>query len=318
MTGAPALAVRVAEAEMVAPRIRRFALVPRDGGELPRFSAGSHVVVAIPAGRRVHRNPYSLIGSSERPDRYEIAVRRADDSRGGSAFLHDAVRPGDELEISQPGNLFPIVWSARRHLLIAGGIGITPFLAYMADLAAMKADFGLHYAVRSRGSAAFLDDLATRYGGRVHVFADDEGGGIPMAGLMASQPLGTHLYVCGPAGMIEATLAAARAAGWPERNLHSERFVAAAAGRPFSAVLAKSGRTIDVPGDMSLLEALEANGVTVPHSCRGGACGQCETVVLEGAVEHRDFFLSAEARASNTRVMPCVSRSRGPRLVLDL
>lgn len=320
MTASTDIAVRVAEIEQVAAGIKRFKLVPLASDALPEFSGGAHTIVTMRDGDRLIRNPYSLMGSPYDASSYEISVLRTEDSRGGSAFLHDKVSEGAELKISQPVNLFPVDRRGRRHLLIAGGIGITPMLAMMKQLAREDAPFELHYAMRTEGRGAFWPLLKSLYGRRVHTYFDDQGQTLPLARLLESQPLGTHLYVCGPEGMIDWVLKSARAAGWPDENVHSERFLAPPAGQPFRLELTRSKKSILVGEHQSLLEAIEAAGIDAPYLCRGGACGQCETAVVscDGTLAHNDHYLSEADKRSGKKIMICVSRIEGTSLVLDL
>jgi len=316
---APKLAVTVTEVIDVTPMIKRFRFEPSDGAALPPFSGGAHVIVEMREGDVLRRNPYSLMSPPSQTSSYTISVRRDDQGRGGSRFLHRDVRPGHRLLISPPVNLFPIDWRARKHLLVAGGIGITPFLAQMDQHARADSAFELHLSVRERAQGAYLDELEARFGGRVHIYCDDRGERIPLDALLADQPLGTHLYVCGPAGMMEWILATARAAGWPDQSLHSERFLAPASGAPYEVTLAVAGKTIRVTEHQSMLDAIEAAGIDAPYMCRGGACGECETAVVacEGTILHNDHFLSADDKASGRKIMPCVSRFEGRSLVLQ-
>lgn len=313
--------VRVTRITQVADRVRRFRLERADGQPMPGFSGGAHVVVSMRDGATLRRNPYSLMSSPFDAGGYEISVLRVDDSRGGSAFLHDRLREGDELVVSQPVNLFPVDRRGRKHVMMAGGIGITPFMAMMDQMEREGRAFELHYAVRTRAHGAYWKELQARYGEhRVKVYCDAENRFIPVDTLLENQPLGTHLYVCGPAGMIAGVLARAQALGWPAQNLHSEAFLAPPPGKPFRAELARSGRSVDVAGHQSILEAVEAAGVDAPYLCRGGACGQCETGVIacDGLLEHNDHFLAPEDRASGRRIMICVSRITGSTVTLDL
>jgi len=317
---APRIAVRVTEIVAVTPLVKQFRLERVDGAALPRFSGGAHIVIDMRHDGRIHRNAYSLMSPPDDTHAYAVSVRRDAEGRGGSRYFHDHLSPGMELEISHPVNLFPLAKRAAKHLFIAGGIGITPFLAMMAELATGGAAFALHYAARSRALVAFGPELTARYGSRVHLYHSEEGERIALAPLLSHQPLGTHLYVCGPARMIEAVLEAARALGWPEAQLHREHFLAPPSGEPYAVELARSGKTVAVGPLQSMLEAIEAAGVEAPYLCRGGACGQCETRVVhcDGVLLHADHVLSEADRASRTKVMPCVSRFSGQRLVLDL
>lgn len=319
MSGGAKLAVRVAEVVTVNPLIKRFRLVARDGGPLPAFSGGAHVVVEMDDHGLRRMNPYSLMSDPEDRAGYEISVRRDDRGRGGSLFLHNHVTPGTEMVSSYPINLFALDLRARKHLMIAGGIGITPFMSQIAQTDRFGGSFELHYAARSRDLGAYMDRLSAAYPGRVHCYLDDQGQQIDLGRVLSMQPIGTHLYVCGPRGMVDWVLATATRMGWPKGALHHEEFLASGIGTPFDVQLAASGKVITVGPAQSLLEAMEAAGVDAPYLCRGGACGQCETDVIayDGTILHRDHWLTAEVAASGTRIMPCVSRFEGKTLVLD-
>ncbi len=315
------MTVRVAAITQVAEKVKRFRLERVDGGEMPIFSGGSHVVVAMRDGDILRRNTYSLMSSPRDTSAYELSILRVENSRGGSAFLHEKLKVGDTLVISQPVNLFPFDVRGRKHLFMAGGIGITPFMAMMDQMTREDRAFELHYAVRNRKHGAYWKDLSERYGAhRVKIYCDEEKLFIPVDHILNAQPLGTHLYVCGPEGMINGVLTKARQLGWPEQNLHSERFLAPPPGKPFRAVLKKSGKTIEVHSHQSILEAVEAAGIDAPFLCRGGACGQCETNVIscDGTLEHNDHFLEPDDKASGRKIMICVSRLKGQEIVLDL
>lgn len=316
----PHIAVRVSDIVEVTPLVKRFHFESVDGTPLPQFSGGAHIVVEMQDGGTVRRNAYSLMGSPSRRSDYTISVRRDESGRGGSRYLHDHLTKGATLTISYPANLFALQRRARKHLFVAGGIGITPFLAMAELLFDEHSPFELHYAIRSREHAAYADDLAARYGSRVHIYHSDQGERIPLQDVLTHQPLGTHLYVCGPQRMIEWSLQVAEQLGWPSQSVHSEHFVAPAIGEPYRVKLARSDLTVDVGSHQSMLEAIENAGVEAPYLCRGGACGQCRTAVVacEGRLLHHDHFLDAEEKASGTVVMPCVSRFEGALLTLDL
>jgi ferredoxin-NADP reductase len=315
------MTVRVAGITQVAAAVKTFRLERADGGPMPVFSGGSHVVVSMNDGGLLRRNPYSLMSAPDDTSAYQISVLRVANSRGGSHFLHDMVQAGDQLTISQPVNLFPVDHRGRKHILIAGGIGITPFLAMMEQFDRDNMAFELHYAIRSRDHGAFWKGLLERYGSRrIKIYCDEEKSLIPVARIVENQPLGTHLYVCGPSGMIDGVLLTALEAGWPRENLHAERFLAPPAGLPFKIMLERSGMSITVGEHQSILEAVEASGCDAPYMCRGGACGQCETAVLscDGDIQHNDIYLSDEEKAAGGKIMICVSRFKGQQLVLQL
>ncbi|MTH65478.1 PDR/VanB family oxidoreductase [Paracoccus shanxieyensis] len=294
----------------LSPRITRFRFQHPDGAALPVFSGGAHVIVEMQDGDTLRRNAYSLVSDPQDGSGYEIAVQREDQGRGGSRFMHEQAQPGMTMRLGQPVNLFGLNLTARKHLLIAGGVGITPFLAQIADLDRLGAEYELHYALRARSELA-----ADLPGAHLHV--SDEGSRMDLAAILADQPLGTHLYVCGSARMIDSVLQAAIALGWPRDALHSEEFLAPAPGAPFAVHCAASDQTLTVGPHQSLLEAMEAAGIDAPWLCRGGACGQCETDVLacDGQIDHRDHWLEPGEQAR--KIMPCVSRFKGALLTID-
>jgi len=319
MSGVAKLQVRVAEVVEVNELIKRFRFVARDGSDLPAFSGGSHTVVEMDDNGTRRLNPYSLMSDPEDRTAYEISVRRDDVGRGGSLFMHQHVTPGMEMTLSYPVNLFALDNRARKHLMIAGGIGITPFLAQIAQLSHFGGRFELHYSARSKPLGAYMDRLTAAHPDQVHCYFDDQKQMIDLTQVLENQPIGTHLYVCGPKGMIAWVLSTAEGMGWPKQALHSEEFIAPGTGLPFTVELTASGKTITVGPTQSLLEAMEAAGVDAPYLCRGGACGQCETAVLrcDGTILHRDHWLTPEEQASGQKIMPCVSRFEGKTLVID-
>ncbi|HET9651534.1 MAG TPA: PDR/VanB family oxidoreductase [Usitatibacter sp.] len=313
-------ALVVREKAVIATDIVRFALAHPAGDALPPFSAGSHVLVITPSGlaRR-----YSLCNSPAERDRYVIAVKREANGGGGSASMVDDVRAGTQLEVSHPFNYFPLSEEASSHLLIAGGIGITPILAMARELASRHADFRLEYCTRSAEATAFLDVLsAPEFEGRVRVHHDhgEPPATLPFAPLLAQRDRDAHLYCCGPRGLMNAVRQAAL--HWPSSSVHFEDFGTSDFDAPaggegqFVVRLARTGRDVPVPGGVSILEAIRRCGIEVPSSCESGTCGTCRTRLLEGTAEHRDFVLDEDEQ--RREIMICVSRARSPRLVLDL
>lgn len=318
----PLLRVRVARKESEALDICTFELVDVHGHALPPFSAGSHIDVHLPNGLT---RQYSLCNDPAESRRYLIGVLREPASRGGSLTLHDRVNVGDVLEISRPRNHFPLVEGARRSLLLAGGIGVTPILCMAEHLAAAGQHFQMHYCTRSRERAAFRDRIERGpFADRVQFHFDN---GPPeqkldLASLLGDPQPDTHLYVCGPKGFMDSVLACAQASGWPDVRVHYEYFAGQAAAHdsdaPFEVQLASSGRVVLVPKGTTVVAALAEAGVTLTTSCEQGVCGTCVTRVLEGVPDHRDLVLSAEEREANDQFLPCCSRSKSLRLVLDL
>jgi vanillate O-demethylase ferredoxin subunit len=316
----PTLAVRVAAKRAEAVDICTFELVDAAGGALPAFSAGAHIDVQIPGGLT---RQYSLSNDPAESHRYLIAVLRDPASRGGSAAMHDAVHEGDILHISTPKNHFPLAHEAKRSLLLAGGIGITPILCMAERLAVAGAEFEMHYCTRSWERTAFVERIGTSsFAPRVHFHHSDQGRRLDVATLLAMPDVGTHLYVCGPRRFMDSVLDTARAQGWAEHQLHYEFFSAAPMksddDASFDVKIASSGRTVRVAAGQTVVQALAAAGVEVPTSCEQGVCGTCLTRVLEGTPDHRDSYLTDEERAANDQFLPCCSRAKSAVLVLDL
>ena len=317
--GAEKIAVRVSAVVPINDLVTRFEFQRVDGGEFPTFSGGAHTVVEMQDGDRTRLNPYSLMSDPADRSTYAISVRRDDEGRGGSLYMHQQVKVGDKMTITFPVNLFSLDLRARKHVFLAGGIGITPCMSMIAQLERMNGHWELHYACRSESLGTYVDVLSYKYPNNVHVYYDDHSQAIALEDLLDGQPLGTNVYVCGPKGMIDWVHATASAHGWPDANVHSEEFLAPQPGKPFQVRLCKSDKVIDVGEHESLLEAIERAGVEAPFLCRGGACGQCETDVVEadGEFIHRDHWLEPEQHASGEKIMPCVSRFVGKTLVLD-
>jgi vanillate O-demethylase ferredoxin subunit len=314
--------VRVLRKTVEAEGVCSFELAAEDGQPLPAFSAGSHVDVQVADG--VTRQ-YSLCNDSAATHRYLIGVLREPASRGGSTAMHDQVQVGDMIQISAPKNHFALAHEAKSHLLLAGGIGITPLLCMAERLAQTGADFTLHYCTRSAARTAFAARIRASAFADSVAFHHDDGNAaqkLDIAALLAAPQAGKHVYVCGPKGFMDAVLGTARANGWPEAQLHFEYFSADVqprdADEAFDVKLASSGRVVHVPKGTTVLQALADAGVVLPSSCEQGVCGTCITRVIEGVPDHRDMYFTPEEQAANAEFTPCCSRSKTPLLVLDL
>ena len=320
MNARESITVDVVAVEQLTPLIKRFTLALPDGAPLPSFSGGAHVLVSMQDGEQWHHNAYSLLSSPHDTRQYQIAVRREEASRGGSALMHDKVAVGTRLAIGTPANLFELARDAKRHVFIAGGIGITPFLAQLAEHQPEDLELELHYAYRSPEHGAFVDELkAGPHAQRTQCYVDSEGQRLDLLKLFKNLPADAHVYVCGPQGLNDAVYANAALLGWPKAQLHSEQFAATdIAGNGFTVVLAKSGIELEVGEDETILKAIERAGVTVESLCREGVCGTCEVPILEGEADHRDQYLDDDERAAQKTILLCVSRSLTPRLVIDL
>ena len=284
------------------------------GELLPSYVPGSHLVVQYGNGA----NAYSLTGSGSAPQEYSISVLRVEDGAGGSLAMH-ALSVGDRIQVSHPRSAFAPAATAKHHLLIAAGIGITPVLSHARYAAEWGASASLIYVHRP-GTGAHVEDLRELLGGGLTECTDRASFQEVLTRKLTTQKLGTHLYVCGPAEFMDSVLEQARDLGWPKGLLHSEAFSAAALddGQPFAVNLARSGIKVNVPAGISLLETLETAGLSIPNMCRKGICGECAVPVLRGAPQHRDLYLTDQEKADNTTMMCCVSRSLDQELELDL
>lgn len=321
-TATATLSVRVAAKKAEAQDICSFELVEVSGRGLPAFSAGSHVDIHLGDGLT---RQYSLCNDPAESHRYLIAVLRDPATRGGSLAMHDRVQVGDLLQISAPKNHFALAHDAQRHLLLAGGIGVTPILCMAERLAATGAEFEMHYCTRSLERTAFAGRIAAApFAPRVQLHFDDGPAGqrFDIAARLATPEPGTHLYVCGPKGFMDAVLASARHQGWPESQLHWEFFAAEVASKAtddsFEVQVASSGRVVVVPKNQTVVQALAVAGIEVPTSCEQGVCGTCITRVIEGIPDHKDLYFTPEEQAANDQFTPCCSRAKSARLVLDL
>lgn len=294
--------------EVIADGVVRLTLRHPRGEPLPAWSPGAHVDLVL--GQDLVRQ-YSLCGDPADRSALQVAVLHEPSGRGGSRHVHSTLAKGCTVRIRGPRNQFPLV-TAERYLFIAGGIGITPIVPMITAVAARGASWRLLYGGRTRSSMAFAGELRDRYGDRVVLRPQDETGLLDLDAFLAPD---TEIYCCGPESLIAAVERRS-----PTRP-HVERFTPKAVdgGRTsLEVVLARSGRTLVVAEDESILRAVEEAGITVLSSCREGTCGTCETGVLEGVPDHRDSVLDDAEQAAGDVMMICVSRSRGPRLVLDL
>lgn len=303
--------------DSVADDVVMLTLTPADGSHLPAWTPGAHLDLILSDGTDEVVRQYSLCGSPGERDRYQVAVLRTPDSRGGSEAVH-RLSEGDRLRIRGPRNHFPLVRSPR-YVFLAGGIGITPMIPMIEEADAAGADWVLHYGGRTSQSMAFCDLLA-KYGDRVHLVPQDEAGLLDLDSVLGTPTPDTLVYCCGPEPLLQAVEASC--ATWPANSLHLERFTPKertgdGEDTAFDVVLQRSGLTLTVDPGVTVFDAMRGAGVSVLGSCLEGICGTCEQGVLEGEVDHRDSVLDEEEQAANECMMVCVSRSLGPRLVLD-
>ena len=310
------LQLRIKSAVWEAPNILSYELRSTDGKDLPPFTAGAHIDIKL--GNGLVRS-YSLVNPQSERHRYVIAVQKDRQSRGGSKWIHQNLRAGEIVAISEPRNNFVLNEDAEKSVFLAGGIGITPMLSMITRLTAVGRDWELIYCSRTRVSTPFLDTLEQN--SRVQLNFDREPGGamLDIVETVKAASASSHLYCCGPSPMLEAFEAATK--DLHRDRVHVEYFTAVeppATEGGFTVILAKSNREIEIPSGKTILAALSDNGIAVPHSCTEGVCGTCETRVLDGIPDHRDRILTDTQRASNKTMMICCSGSKSAKLVLDL
>ncbi len=298
--------------------IRTLTLARPDRAPLPSFTPGSHIVIACGDPDHPRPNAYSLTGDNIEPDVYTVSVLLCPDGSGGSRWIHERLSVGDLVTVTGPRSAFAPVLRARRHLLVAGGIGVTPMISHLRAARMWGRDARLYY-IHREGRGSYVDEIKALTDD-AHIFTERESFYAELLPALAEQPLGTHLYVCGPSGFMDQVIAAAKDAGWPESRIHLERFGIDALdpGEPFEVKLASTGETFTVESGVSLLEALEKRGHKIPNLCRQGVCGECRIPVSAGEINHRDLYLTDEDKAAGDSLMCCVSRAAGDRLELAL
>jgi vanillate O-demethylase ferredoxin subunit len=316
----PLIEVRVVRKAMEAVDICSLELASLSGEPLPPFQAGAHIDLHFGGFTR----QYSLCNNPAERHRYQVAVLRDSQSRGGSAAIHEGLLPEQQLKISTPRNLFSLHEDAPYSLLLAAGVGVTPILCMAERLADAGAAFAMHYCTRSRERTAFrrrIEQAAFAPAVQFHFDEDGPAGQLDLAAVLNAAPPGTRLYTCGPAGFLSHVLQTARDLAWPEDRLHYEYFAAAPSALPqgaFEVCIASSGKRHVVAAGETVVEALAREGIAVPVSCGQGVCGTCLTGVLSGLPDHRDMFLTAEEQARNDQFAPCCSRAHSASLTLDL
>jgi vanillate O-demethylase ferredoxin subunit len=318
-----AFPVRINRIKREAEDILSFEFVKPDGGALPRFTAGAHIHVHLDDSLS---RQYSLCNDPAETHRYVVAVLREEEGRGGSKAMHETLKEGQEIYISGPDNQFELAERAVDfHLLLAGGIGVTPMMAMIEELERRGARYLMHYCTRSPEKTAFLERLRPRIEqGTVILHHDggDPANGLDIAATLAEHKIGTHLYACGPPGFMNAVNTSVGA--WPPHNVHQEYFTAremteaekAWDARAFKVKVASTGAVLDVPAGRSIVEVLREYGISIQTDCEEGYCGTCITHYVEGEPVHRDTVLAGDDREDY--LMVCCARAKSEILVLDL
>lgn len=327
-----ALTLRVRQVTFQGVGINAYEFTREDGSELPPFTAGAHIDLYFRDGRV---RQYSLCNDPAERCHYVVAVLREDKGRGGSAAIHERVHAQRLVAVGYPRNNFELVEGAKRYLLLAGGIGVTPLKAMVHRLDQVQADFTLHYCAKAPEYAAFRSELAPLVAdGRVvmHFDGGNPDNGLDIETLLRNYEEGTHLYYCGPPGFMATCRQMCER--WPAEAVHFEYFSADSApkssmsreeiaetgdnalGLGFQIKIASTGENFTVANDRSIVQVLAEHGFDIPTSCTAGLCGSCKVRYLSGEVDHRDLILSDDERSEC--LTTCVSRATSPMLVLDL
>ncbi len=309
--------LRVTRNERIAEGIYLFELVDSGGATLPPFSAGSHIAIRTPNGLL---RKYSLCNDPAERNRYQVAVKREANDRGGSSNLIDSVKPGDELTVEPPVNDFGLPPRAQDFLFVAGGIGITPIMAMIRQLMAEGKRFRLFYCTRSPETTAFRDELSSpafKASVTIHYDHGDPSCSLDLKPILAERQNREHLYCCGPRPLMEAVRQMTD--HWSAAAVHFEAFSDAethkATDIAFKVKLAHTGDVLEVPADKTILDVLRAHGLVVPSSCETGTCGTCKTKLLAGEADHRDLYLPEHDKPNH--IMICVSRAKTGEITID-
>lgn len=309
---------RIAALRDVTPTVREFIITPAHGSA-ERWAPGAHLMVRLHVAGRLQTRSYSLVGLPEDAAGYRIAVKCLLDGHGGSRAMW-ALAVGDSIEVSAPQNHFSLAYLAPATLLVAGGIGITPMVSMAQALVKRGLPVTLLYAARSEAELAFAEPLRALLGDALVTCASDRGEVLDFGRAIDALPAGAQLYVCGPAGLLDAVRQRWLAAGRPEPSLRFETFGSGGQLPPagFEVAVPRHQAELVVAPDQSLIEVLEAAGIEVMNDCRRGECGLCalDVLALDGEIDHRDVFLSAQEKQENKRICACVSRVVG-RITLD-
>jgi len=311
--------VTITERQMMSSDVVSLTLTKVDGSPLPAFNAGAHINVHV--NDDIIRQ-YSLCSNPDETGFYRLGILKDPKSRGGSIAIHEHLKVGDTITITEPSNLFPLNMTADHSILAGGGIGITPMIAMAYALKAADKSFDLHYCVRLHEEIAFLDELQRDFGESLKVHCDDldDEQRLNPAVDFGEAVAGTHVYTCGPSGFMDWIMKSAKEIGFKDESIHFEYFSVEidTTGEAFTVIAEQSGKTITVSPNQSIVAALSDAGIKVQVSCEQGICGTCILDVLEGEPDHRDQFLTDDEKADNDQIAVCCSRSKSSTLVLDI
>jgi len=307
-------------------RIKSFKLTAKDGGMLPAFEPGSHLPLEIELStKNIALRHYSITSSSHDNRFYEIAVQQEKQGEGGSNYMHQKLGLGQTINSMYPVNDFSLSSPGKHHILIAGGIGITPILSMLRYLAQKNESYELHYSVKSSNDLAFKEEIVKLAEKNAHFYFTKETsdkGVVPsrldINSLFKQSKNSSHVYVCGPLKMIEAVKDNADENNWQPSHIHYESFGSSLQGseQAVEVKLQKSGKVIVIDPKQTLLDGLLAANINVPFACKRGECGMCVTEYVEGTPDHRDVYLTKDEKSHSLCL--CVSRTTSKSITLNL
>lgn len=301
--------------------IKSYVCEPLKGRELPSFNAGSHIQIHLPSKKI---RSYSLVNPTHEQNRYQIAVKLEENGRGGSKEMHEEITVGSQLRISVPKNNFVLYEDVQKYILISGGIGITPLLSMAHKLTELEKHFEFHICAKTAAFIPFNFELQNwTFAPNTEIHLDKNGkSSIDLSKVLAKPDRDTLLYICGPSGFNKWIKETAQKNAWHSDQIKEEHFSSETSGLPesqaFEVTLSKSGKTLTVTKDQTIIDALLLNNLKVDYSCLQGTCGTCISTVLDGEIDHRDVVLTKEEKIASKKMCICVSRAKNDRIVLDL
>lgn len=315
--------VRIQQIRYESENIISIQFSPIHSKLLPSFNSGAHIDVYLPNGKV---RQYSLISPLQDRRYYEIGVLNDANSKGGSRYIHQILKVGDEITISEPRNLFELDDTDQKVLLIAGGIGITPILSMWSSLAIDQRQCELHYCTRQK-TIPFLDRIDTfkimnsdsHY---VTYVGNKDHNGFDIAKILQDYMVNTHIYVCGSVGFIQYVENTALAMHWHKHFIHKECFKNSAATLTLDSKeehyleIASTGQKIPLVQTDNIAEVLRGAGYDIPMSCEQGICGTCTLKYLEGEVYHQDMILNEQDHLS--MFTPCCSKIKSQKIIIDI
>jgi ferredoxin-NADP reductase/Fe-S-cluster-containing hydrogenase component 2 len=329
------------ETEQVTPDVKTFRFTPTAGTGIPfDYLPGQFLTLHLAPGGVPIKRSYTIASTPTWRDRIEITVKR--EAHGlVSRFLHDELKPGDEVEAEAPNGSFYFTGKeAASILLIGGGVGITPMMSaarYLTDIG-WPGTMHLVLGFRSSGDYIFRGEIAelqarnpnlrvTVTMSRADAAWSGRSGQIE-AGLLAevlSSLAYERAHICGPPPMMESVKSALLELGLDAERIRTEAFgtlkrdptakggVSAEIGG--SVLFQASDTRAPVPVGSTILEAAESAGVFIDNACRSGTCGSCRVKLAAGAVRMQVEDALTEQDKAEGYILTCQAEINGDVIV---